>query len=280
MELLASSNREGSMTCMETNLNAGRRCGQAIVLVAVSIVALVATGCASFDAAPRSAIGLADLEPPLNSAPPLEFEVYVVAELLVEPVASLEGNALLAHWFSGDDPLQAPGMRDTLFERRWPLDANEEEAIVSFDDWTRFWVPSQADLLTRLSVALDADSSAADSPWWASAPDLPPESAAVLPPADSQAVAFDEPPAPTPLTGAMVSPVITSTTVTFPGHVLQGVMKATAVGFLAVILLVPLGCSFATGIVCGQPRASPRARRAPNRLLADLSRAIANVPAH
>ena len=279
MELLASSNCEGSMTCMETNLNVVRRCGRAIARIAVSIVVLVATGCASFDAAPRSAIGLADLEPPLNSTPPLEFEVDVVAELLVEPVAVLEGNALLAHWFSGADPLQAPGVSDTLFERRWPLAASEE-AWAASDDWTGLGAPSYADLLTPWSVALDTDSSAPDSPWWASAPDLPLESAAVLPQADSQVGTFDEPPAPTPLTGALVAPVITSTTVTFPGHVSQGVMKATAVGFLAVILLVPLGCSFATGIVCGQPRASPRARRAPSRLLADLSRAIANVPAH
>lgn len=278
MELLASSNHGGPVTCLETNSNLGRRCGRAIVLFAVSIVALVAAGCASFDDAPRSAIGLADLARPLNSAPPLEFEVDVRAELLVEPVAVLEGNDLLAHWFSGGDPLPAPSMRDTLFERRWPLAASEE-ALPASDDWTGLWVPSYADLLTPLSVALDTDSSAPDSPWWASAPDLRLDSAAVLPWADSQVVAFDEPPSPT-LPGALVSPVITSTTMTYPGDVWQGAMKATAVGFLAVILLVPLGCSFAAGVVRGQPRASPRPRRAPSRLLADLSRAIANVPAH
>ena len=267
------------MTCLETNLNVRRRCGQAIVLVAVSIVALVATGCASFDDAPRSAIGLAKLAPPLNSAPPSEFGVDVQAELLVEPVAVLEGNDLLAHWFSGGDPLPAPSMRDTLFERRWPLAASEE-ALAASDDWTGLWVPSYADLLTPLSVALDTDSSARDSPWWASAPDLRLDSAAVSPRADSQVVAIDEPPSPTPLTGALISPVITSTSMTFPGDVWQRAMKATAVGFLAVILLVPLGCSLAAGVVRGQPRASPRAKRAPSGLLADLSQAIANVPAH
>lgn len=267
------------MTCLETNLNARRRCGRVIVLVVVSIVTLVATGCASFDDAPRSAIGLADLERPLNRAPPSEFGVDVRVELLVEPVAVLEGNALLAHWFSGGDPLQAPSMRDTLFERRWPRAASEE-ALAASDDWTGLWASSYADLLTPLSVALDADSSAPDSPWWASAPDLPLDSAAVLSRADSQVVAIDEPPLPTPLAGALVSPVITSTTTTVPGDVWQGVMKATVVGFLAVILLVPFGCSFATGVVCGQPRAGRRAKRAPSRLLADLSRAIANVPAH
>ncbi len=266
------------MTCLETNLNARRHRGQAIVRVAVSIVALVATGCASFDDAPRSTLGLADLERPLNSAPPSEFGVDVRAELLVEPVAVLEGNDLLAHWFSGGDPLQAPSMRDTSFERRWPLAASEE-ALAASDDWTGLWAPSYADLLTPLSVALDTDSSAPDSPWWASAPDLQLESAAVLPRADTQVVAIGKPPSPTPR-GAMVSPVITSTTGTLPGDVWQGVMKATAVGFLAVILLVPLGCSLAAGAVRGRPRASPRARRAPSRLLAELSRAIANVPAH
>ncbi len=278
MELLASSNRGGPVTCLETNSNARRRCGQAIVRVAVSIVALVATGCASFDDAPRSAIGLADLERPLNRAPPTEFGVDVRAELLVEPVAVLESNDLLAHWFSGSDPLQAPNVLDTLFERRRPLAASEA-ALAASDDWTGLWAPSYADLLTPLSVALDTDSSAPDSPWWTSTPDLQLESAAVLPRADSQVATFDEPPSPTPR-GALVSPVISSTTMTFPEDVWQGVMKATAVGFLAVILLVPLGCSFATGVVCGQPRASPRPRRAPSRLLADLSRAIANVPAH
>ena len=266
------------MTCLETKLNVGRRRGLAIVLVAVSIVVLVATGCASLDA-PRSTIGLVDLARPLNSTPPLEFEVDVLAGLLVEPVAVLEGNDLPAHRFGGDNPLEAPSMRDTLFDRRWPLAASED-VLAASDDWTRFWVPSQADLLTLLSVALDVDSTALDSPWWASGPDLQLESAPVLPRADSQVATFDKPPAPTPLTGSLVSPVIPSTTVIFPGHVLQGVMKASAVGFMAVILLVPLGCSFATGVVCGQPRASPRARRAPSRLLADLSRAIANVPAH
>lgn len=278
MELLASSNRGGSVTCLETNLNVGRRCGRAIVLVAVSIVALVATGCASFDDAPRSTLGLAHLARPLNSAPPSEFGVDVQAELLVEPVAVLEGNDLLAHWFSGGDPLQAPSMRDTSFERRWPLAASEE-ALAASDDWTGLWVPSYADLLTPLSVALDTDSSAADSPWWVSAPNLQLERAAVLGRADSLVATFDEPPAPMP-PGALVSPVIRSTTMTFPGAVSQGAMKATAVGFLAVILLVPLGCSLAAEAVRGQPRASPRARRAPSRLLADLSRAIANVPAH
>ena len=279
MELLASSNRGGPVTCLETNLNVRRRCGRVVVRVAVSIVALVATGCASFGGAPRSAIGLADLARPLNSAPPSELEVDVRAELLFEPVAVLEGNDLLAHWFSGGDPLPAPSMRDTLFERRWPLAASEE-ALPASDDWTGLWAPSYADLLTPLSAALNTGSSAPDSPWWASAPDLRLDSAAALPRADSQVVAIDEPPSPTPLTGALVSPVITSTSMTFPGDVWQGVMKATAVGFLAVILLVPLGCSFAAGVVRGQPRASPRARRAPSRLLADLSRAIANVPAH
>ena len=267
------------MTCLETNLNVRRRCGQAIVLVAVWIVALVATGCASFDAAPRSALGLADLEPPLNSAPPTKFGVDVRVERLVEPVAVLEGNALLAHWFSGGDPLQAPSMRDTLFERRWPLVASEE-ALAASDGWTGLGAPSYADLLTPLSVALDTDWSAADSPWWASAPDLLLDSAAVLPPADSQVVAIDEPRAPARLTGARVLPVKASTTMTLPGHLSQGVMKATAVGFLAVILLVPLGCSLVAGAVRGRPRAGPRARRAPSRLLADLSRAIANVPGH
>ena len=278
MELLALSNRGGSLTCMETNLNVRRRWGQAIVRVAVSIVALVATGCASFDAAPRSTLGLADLERPLNSAPPSEFGVDVLSELLVEPVAVLEGNDLLAHWFSGGDPLQAPGIRDSLFERRWPLAASEE-ALAASDDWTGLWAPSYADLLTPLSAALDTDSSAADSPWWASAPGLQLDSATVLPRADSQVVAIDEPPSPTP-PGALVSPVITSTTMIFPVEVWQGVMKGTAVAFLAAILLVPFGCSFATGLVCGQSRAGPRPRRAPSRLLADLSRAIANVPAH
>ena len=280
MELLTSSNHGRSVTCLETNSNARRRRGQAIVLVAVSIVGLVATGCASFDDAPRSALGLADLERPLNSAPPTEFGVDVRAKLLVEPVAVLEGNDLLAHWFSGSDPLQAPSVLDTLFDRRRPLAASEA-ALAASDDWTRLWVPSHADLLTLLSVALDTDSSAADSPWWASAPDLPLDRAAVLPRTDSPVVAIDEPPSPTPLAGAMVSPVITSTTVTFPVEVWPGVMKATAVGFLAAILLVPVGCSFAAEAVRGQPRAtSPRPRRAPSRLLADLSRAIANVPAH
>ncbi len=279
MELLASSNRGGSVTCLETNLNVPRRCGRANVRVAVSIVALVATGCASFDDAPRSTIGLAHLARPLNSTPPSEFGGDVRAELLVEPVAVLEGNALLAHWLSGDDPLQALSMRDTLFERRWPLAASEA-AWAASDDWTGLWAPSDADLLTPLSVALDTDSSAADSPWWASAPDLQLDSTAILPRAESQVVAIDEPPLPTPLAGAQVLPVITSTTTTFPGDVWQGVMKATAVGFLAAILLVPFGCSFAARAVRGQPRAGPRARRAPSRLLADLSRAIANVPAH
>ncbi|MEE9129222.1 MAG: hypothetical protein V3T84_04330 [Phycisphaerales bacterium] len=279
MELLASSNHGGPTTCLETNVNVRRRCGQAIVLVTVSIVALVATGCASLEA-PQSAIGLADLERPLNSAPPTEFGVDVLAELLVEPVAVLEGNDLVAHWFSGGDPLQAPSMRDTLFERRWPLAASEEALAASDDwDWTRLWVPSHADLLTPLSVALDTDSSAADSPWWASAPDVQLARAAVLPRADSQVVAIDEPPSLTPR-GALVLPVITSTTMTFPVEVWPGVMKATAAGFLAAILLVPFGCSFAAGAVRGQPRASPRAKRAPSRFLADLSRAIANVPAH
>jgi hypothetical protein len=280
MELLASSNRGGSVTCLETNLHVGRRCGQAIVRVAVSIVALVATGCASFDGAPRSAIGLADLEHPLDSAPPSEFGVDVVAELLIEPVAVLEGNDLLAHWLSGGDPLQAPSMRDTLFERRWLLAASEEEALAASDDWTRLWALSDADLLTPLSVALDTDSSAADSPWWASASDLQLDSAAVLPRADSQVVAIDEPPSPAP-PGALVVPVVVgSTPLTVGSDLWQGVLQATAVGFLAVVLLVPLGCSFAAGAVRGQPRAGPRARRAPSRLLADLSRAIANVPAH
>ncbi len=266
------------MTCLETNLNVGRRCGQAIVLVAVSIVALVGTGCASFDDTARSAIGLADLERPLNSAPPTEFGGDVLAELLVEPIAFLEGNDLLAHWFSGGDPLQAPSIRDTLFERRWPLAASEE-ALAAFDDGTGLWVPSHTDILTPWSGALDTDSSAADSPWWASAPDLQLDRAAVLPRADSQVVAIDEPPSPTPR-AALVLPVITSTTMTFPGDLWPGVMKATAVGFLAAILLVPFGCSFATGVVCGQPRDRPRRKRAPSCLLADLSRAIANVPAH
>ncbi len=274
MELLASSNLRGSVTCLETNLNVGRRCGRAIVPVALSIVALVATGCASFDDAPQSALGLVDLERPLNSAPPLEGEVEVLAGLLVEPVASLEGNDLPTYWFSESDPLQAPSVSDTLFEQRWPLAASEE-AIVSSDDWTRFWVPGHEYLLTPVSVALDVDSSAPVLPWWASTPDLLLDSAGVLPRADSQVAAIDEPPSPT-LLGTQVLPVITLTTMSFPGEVWQGVMKATAVGFLAVILLVPLGCSFATGVVCGQPRA----RRAPSRLLADLSRAIANVPAH
>ncbi len=265
------------MTCLKANANVDRRCGQTIVLVAVSIVALVAAGCVSYDA-PRSAIGLADLERPLESAPPSEFGVDVLAELLVEPVAVLEGNDLLAHWFSGGDPLQAPSIRDTLFERRWPLAASEE-ALAASDDGTRLWVSSNADLLTPLSVALDTDSSAPDSPWWAPAPDLLLDSAAVLPRADSQVVAIDEPLSPTP-PGAMVLPVITSTTMAFPGEVWQGGMKATAVGFLAAILLVPLGCSFAAGAVCGQPRDQPRRRRAPSRFLADLTRAIANVPAH
>ena len=278
MELLTSSNHGRSVTCLETNSNARRRRGQAIVLVAVSIVGLVATGCASFDDAPRSALGLADLERPLNSAPPTEFGVDVRAKLLVEPVAVLEGNDLLAHWFSGSDPLQAPSVLDTLFDRRRPLAASEA-ALAASDDWTRLWVPSHADLLTLLSVALDTDSSAADSPWWASAPGLQLDSATVLPRADSQVVAIDEPPSPTP-PGALVSPVITSTTMIFPVEVWQGVMKGTAVAFLAAILLVPFGCSFATGLVCGQSRAGPRPRRAPSRLLADLSRAIANVPAH
>ncbi len=266
------------MTCLETNSNVGRRCGQAVVFVAVPIVALVAAGCASFDDAPRSAIGLADLERPLNRAPPSEFGVDVRAELLVEPVAVLEGNDLLAHWFSGGDPLQAPNVLDTLFERRRPL-AAREEALAASDDGTGLWAPCYADLLTLLSVALDTDSSAAGSPWWASAPDLQLDSAAVLPRADSQVATFDEPPSPT-LPGALVLPVITSTTMTFPGDLWPGVMKATAVGFVAAILLVPLGCSFAAGVVRGRPRAGPRARRAPSRLLADLSRAIANVPAH
>ena len=281
MELLASSNCGGSVTCLETNLNVRRRCGQAIVLVAVSIVALVAAGCASFDDARQSALGLADLERPLNRTPPSEFGGDVRAELLVEPVAVREGNDLLAHWFSGDDPLQAPSIRDTLFERRWPPAASKEALTASEDwDWTRLWVPSHADLLTPLSVALDTDSSAPDSPWWASAPDLQLDRGAVLPRADLQVVAIDEPPSPRPPAGAQVSPVITSTTMTFPGDLWQGVMKATAVGFLAVVLLVPFGCSVAAGAVCGQPRDQPRRRRAASPLFADLSRAIANVPAH
>ncbi len=266
------------MTCLETNLNVGRRCERIIVPVAVSIIVLVATGCASFDDAPRSALGLADLAHPLNSAPPSEFEVDVRAELLVEPVAVLEGNDLPAHWFSESDSLQASSLGDTLFERPWPPAASEE-VLTASDDWTGLWAPGHADLLTPLSVALDVDSSAPDSPWWASAPDLLLDSAGILGRADSQVVAIDEPPSPTP-PGAQVLPVATSTTISFPGEVWQGVMKATAVGFLAVILLVPLGCSFATGVVCGQPRAGPRAKRAPSCLLADLSRAIANVPAH
>jgi len=254
------------------------RCGQAIVLVAVSIVALVATGCASFGDAPRSAIDLADLERPLDSTPATEFGVDVRAELSVEPVAVRRDNDLLAHWFSGGDPLQAPSMHNTLFERPWPLAASEEAWAPS--DGTRLWAPSHADLLTLLSVALDTDSSAPDSPWWASAPDLQLDDAGVLPRADSPVVAIDTPPSPHPLSGALISPLITSTTTTLPGELWQNIMKATAVGFVAVILLVPLGCSFAAGAMRGQPRAGPRARRAPNRLLADLSRAIANVPAH
>ncbi len=278
MELLASSNRGGPVKCLATNLNVDRRCGRAIVLVAVSIVALVDAGCASFDDASRNAIGLADLKRPLDSAPPSDFGVDVRAELLVEPVAVLGGKDLLAHWFSGGDPLQAPSMHNTLFERPWPLAASEE-AWTASDDGTRLWAPSHADLFTLLSGALDTDSSALDSPWWASAPDLQLDSAAVLPRADSQVATFDEPPSPTS-PGALVSPVTNSTTMILPVAVWQSVMKATAVGFLAVILLVPLGCSFAAEAVRGHPRAGPRAKRAPSRLLAELSRAIANVPAH
>ncbi len=281
MELLASSNRGGPLTCLKANANVARLWGPRVVIVAASITALSATGCASFDA-PQSAISLADLERPVVG--------------VADGGLGVAGNVLPAWWFAQVDPLDSPNVGDLFsvlnsaanvrrsdagdapFQPTWPVYMDDDVSVA--DTGAGFGAPRDEDLPTSPSTSVDAEPAGPDRPLSAPSTDLLSDIGSGLGSANLPVVRFGGPPSPTPLTGALVLPVITSTTMTFPGEVWQGVMTATAVGFLAAILLVPLGCSFVAGAVRAQPRDQPRRKRAPSRLLAELSRAIANVPAH
>lgn len=268
------------MTCLETNLNVGRLWGSRIVIVAATITVLSNTGCASIDA-PPSAISLADVER------------LIVA--VADDGLDVAGNVLLARWFAQDDPLDSPsvgylfsvvnsatnvrrsGAREAPFQPAWPVYVDDD--VLTADTGAGVGALADEHLPTLISFAVDTEPAVPDRQRSASSTDLLLDSAAVVPWGYPQVFAIDGPPSSTP-PGALVLPVIGSTLLTVRGNPWPGVMKASAGGFLAAILLVPFGCSFAAGAVCRQPRAGPRARHPPSCLLADLTRAIANVPAH
>ncbi len=277
MELLASSNRGGPLKCLKANVNADRGCRMPVALVAVSISALLATGCVSLDAPPS----------PFGSVGPVDLERSSSSEDLSLYIGSV-GDTFSA--LIGAASVRSSGTRETFFEPRAPLNgpvvANRALSVSDNRAWQ--FAPNDSVTATPISVAVDLDPTGFDPHSWMfptdllAEPDPAAESEVEL--ADARVFLVDARPLLIAPTRTLVSPMLSSTTTTTYRDVWQGVMKATAVGFLAVVLMVPVGCSFAAGVVCTQPRAGPRRRRAirqgSGRFLAGLSRAIANVPAH
>lgn len=280
MEPLASSNRGGLLKCLKAKVNVDRRWGMPVApvaLVAASISALLATGCVSLDAPPSPA-SLVELEPPSTSE---DHSLHVAS------IGDTFSAFISAASVRGSDP------RATLLEPSGPLGGPliANEALSASDNGAWLFALNFSLVSDPISVAIDTDPFGIVPEFRVSPTDFLldlnlaaaalVEGVAEL--ADSQVAPFDVRPAIAAPTETLVSPVVSSMTMTPRRDVWQGVMKATAVGFLAVVMLVPLGCSFAAGVVCSQPRAGPRrraSRRISGRFLGGLSRAIASVPAH
>ena len=253
MDLLTASNCGGLKQCFKADVNVDRRRGRSVALVTALMSVLLATGCVSFDAPPRPA-SLVDLERP--------------------PISHVE---------SSDSHV-------TLFKSREPPVANQALSIADNNDW--LFAPNDLFVATPMSVATDFDWFRIDRHLWFLQTNLLAEFETVS--ADSvvpvvkltkaQPVPVDVRSTLAVPVGSPISPVVSSRILIPRQDLWQGVMKATAVGFLAFVLLVPIGCSFVAGFVCSQPQAGPRRRRArrrtSDRFLVGLRQAIANVPAH
>ena len=270
MELLASSNREGPPKCFKSNVNVDRLCGKPVALVAAAITVLLTTGCVTLDA-PPSSIGLAADEP-----------VHIANV----------GDPLLA--FISAANVRVSNTRQTLFEPRSPLVANQAMLVPDNGAW--LFGSNDGVVAPLLSTAIDSAPIGIDPHFWESQTDLrlefESELAVVMEPAEELAGLPGVPVVVQPVlaapVGTLPSPVASSMESISRQDLWQSVMKATAVGFLAFVLLVPMGCSFVAGVVCGQPRASPKPkpkrhwgrRRESGQLFVGLRHAIANVPAH
>lgn len=92
---------------------------------------------------------------------------------------------------------------------------------------------------------------------------------------DIDAALFDEPP--DMMTTNPARPAITMTSTT---SLIEVFMRSTAIAFLAAVLLVPVGCSFAAGTLYGWPRDGPQPAADTGHVLDDLSRLLANVPSY
>lgn len=270
MELLVSSNSGEPQKCLRAKVNVDRLWGKPVALVAASIGALLTTGCVSLNA-PPSPFRLVENDPPHIAS------VEDPSSALISP-ATVRGS----------------DTRRTLFDPNGlfgpPLVVNQ--AFSASDNGAWPFAPNDLVMTPPISFAIDFDPLGFDPHLWVSQTDLRLELASVAAPgmepamelADFQVMPADVQPAFAAPVGTLTSPVANSKILISRQDVWQNVMKATAVGFLAVVLLVPKGCSFVVEVLCGQPRAGPRRRRArrraPDLCMSSLSRAIANVPSH
>ena len=268
MELLTSSNRGGPKQCLRTNPNVDRLWGKPVALVAASISALLATGCVSLNA-PPSPFRLAEDEP-----------LHIAS--VGDPYSA----------FISLVTVRDSDTRRTLFEQGGLLGGPfvVDQALSASDNGAWLLAPNDGVVAPPISFAIDFDPFAIDPHLWVSHTDLRLEFETVAAPeiepaiklADFQVVPADVQPAFAAPVGTLISPVANSRILISRQDVWQSVMKATAAGFLAVVLLVPLGCSFAAEVVGSRRRTRPRRRRAirraPGLPMGSLSRAIANVP--
>ena len=270
MELLTTSNRGGPQKCLKTNANVDRLMGKPVVIVAASISALLTTGCVSL------------------GAPPSPFHLV---ENDSPHIASVEDSYPA---FISPAAVRGSDTRRTLFEPNGPLSGPLflNQALAASNNGAWLFAPNDLVLAPPISVTTDFDPFGIDPHLWVSQTDLRLEFESVAAPgmepateeADFQVVPADAQPAFAAPVGTLISPVLSSRVLISHQDAWQSVMKVTAVGFLAVVMLVPMGCSFVSGVVCGQPRAGPRrrraGRRAPDLRMSSLSRAIANIPSH
>ena len=268
MELLASSNRGGPPKCFKANVNVDRHCGKRVALVAAAITVLLTTGCVTLDA-PPSSIRLAEDDP--------------------SHIASV-GDPLLA--FISAANVRVSNTRQMLFEPSRPLVANQALSVLDNGVW--LFGPNDGVVTSPILAAIDAAPIGIDPHFWESQTELrlefESELALVMEPEEELAGSELFPVVVQPVfaasVGMLTSPVVGSKSKELISRqdLWQSAMKATAVGFLAFVLLVPMGCSFVAGVMCGQPRAGPRRhwgrRRESGRLFVGLRHAIANVPAH
>ena len=266
MDLLTSLNHGGRQKCLQANANVDRRWGKQVALIAAATSALLTTGCVSLNA-PPSSIRLAE-DDPLHTAS--------------------VGVPLLG--FVGAANGRISNTRQTLFEPSSRLLLNQTSSASDNGAW--LFTPYDAVAAPPISVAIDFTPFGVDSHLWKPQTDLRLEIESVaalgLEPVaeltDSHRVPVEVQPTIAAPVEALISPAVSSRILIPRQDLWQSVMKATAVGFLAFVLLVPIGCSFVAGFVCSQPRAGPRRRRArrrsSDRFLVSLRQAIANVPAH